>query len=176
MGKSLWVVALVFLALGCKSFDEPKYLQAGAEAVLPFKRNLKAALTTALRESPSSAIAACRVQAPKLAAEASADGVRVGRTSKKLRNPANAPKPWMEPVLERYASEPEGREPVVVSIDRNTVGYIEPIYLQPMCVTCHGQTIAPELQTMLDELYPDDEATGYAPGDLRGVFWAELPR
>ena len=28
----------------------------------------------------------------------------------------------------------------------------------------------------IEALYPDDQATGYAAGDLRGVFWAELPR
>ena len=122
------------------------------------------------------AYAACRIEAPKLAAEASTGGVRVGRTSTKLRNPANAPKPWMVPVLERYEADPKAREPALVEVDSNTVGYIEPIYLQPVCVTCHGDGIAPELQETLARLYPEDQATGYAPGDLRGVFWVELPR
>jgi hypothetical protein len=56
------------------------------------------------------------------------------------------------------------------------VGYVEPIYVQPLCVTCHGATLAPDLQAKIDELYPNDQATGYAAGDLRGVFWAELAR
>jgi hypothetical protein len=64
----------------------------------------------------------------------------------------------------------------VVAIDKNTVGYAEPIYMQPLCVTCHGANLAPDLQKKLDELYPTDQATGYAAGDLRGIFWAELPR
>jgi len=64
----------------------------------------------------------------------------------------------------------------VVIIDEQTVGYVEPIFMQPLCVTCHGQTIAPELAAKLGELYPNDQATGYVAGDLRGVFWAELAR
>lgn len=170
------VFSVLLLVAGCKKLDEQKYREAGAEAVLPFKQGMKAALMAGLQEGPSSAIAACRVEAPKLAAEASTDGIRVGRTSTKLRNPANAPKPWMVPVLERYEANPTEREPAVVKVDRKTVGYVEPIYVQPLCVTCHGETIAPELQATIDDLYPDDQATGYAPGDLRGVFWVELPR
>ena len=169
-------IAVASVAFGCKSFDEQKTLDAGADAVLPFKRGMKAALMAGLREGPSSAIAACRVEAPKLAAEASTGGARVGRTSTKLRNPANAPKPWMLPILDRYARGAPERVPAAVVIDADTVGYVEPIYLQPLCVSCHGTAIDPELQSVLDELYPDDQATGYAPGDWRGVFWAELPR
>jgi hypothetical protein len=170
------LLAALICIVGCKKFDEGKYKEAGAAAVLPFKRGMKAALTAGLREGPSSAVAACRVEAPKLAEAASTGGVRVGRTSTKLRNPSNAPKPWMVPILERYESAPEEREPTAVPIDAKTVGYVEPIYVQPLCVTCHGQAIDPQLQKTLDDLYPDDQAKGYAPGDLRGVFWAELPR
>ena len=82
----------------------------------------------------------------------------------------------MQPFLEVYENDPERREPGVVLIDKNTVGYVEPIFMQPLCVTCHGAELAPDLQARLEELYPEDQATGYSAGDLRGVFWAELPR
>ena len=35
-----------------------------------------------------------------------------------------------------------------------------------------GKAVAEAVRTR----YPADRATGYAVGDLRGVFWAELPR
>ena len=44
-----------------------------------------------------------------------------------------------------------------------------------LCVTCHGESLAPDVQERLAERYPTDRATGYRVGDLRGVFWAELP-
>ncbi|MFA9471730.1 MAG: DUF3365 domain-containing protein, partial [Deltaproteobacteria bacterium] len=94
----------------------------------------------------------------------------------RLRNPSNAPKPWMQPFLQVYETDPERREPGVVLIDDKTVGYVEPIFLQPLCVTCHGAELAPDLKAKLGELYPEDQATGYAAGDFRGVFWVELPR
>lgn len=166
------------LLLACKrgSVDEAKYALAGSEAVLPLKKGLKQALVKGLENGPMEAISACRVQAPELAATLNAGPTKVGRSSLKLRNPENAAKAWMEPLLQAYESDPENREPKVVLIDEHTVGYVEPIYLQPLCVTCHGPALAPDLQAKLKELYPSDEATGYAAGDLRGVFWAELPR
>jgi hypothetical protein len=170
------VAAIIVAVVGCKKLDERRYLEEGAAAILPFKRGMKTALMAGLQEGPNKAIAACSVEAPKLAAEASTGGIQVGRTSTKLRNPSNAPKPWMEPLLKRYAEDEKAREPVVVAVDDKTIGYMEPIYVQPMCVTCHGEAIPPDIQAALDELYPNDQAKGYAPGDLRGAFWAELPR
>ncbi|MGB3052457.1 MAG: DUF3365 domain-containing protein [Polyangiales bacterium] len=156
--------------------NEAKWKAAGAEAVLPFKQSLKGALVSGLEGGPVAAISACRVEAPNLAAQASLGGVKVGRASGKLRNPSNAAKPWMQPILDVYETDPERREPAVVAIDKDTVGYVEPIFMQPLCVACHGATLAPDLETKLGELYPTDQATGYAAGDFRGIFWAELPR
>lgn len=178
MTRALVFLLAVTALTACKrsKIDEAEYKDAGGAAIQPFKKNLKSALLAGLEEGPVNAISVCQMKAPELAAAASTSDVQVGRTSKKLRNPANAPKPWMKPLLDRYHQDPESREPVVVVVDENTVGYVEPIYLQPICVTCHGENLAPDLQAKLDELYPNDEATGYAAGDLRGVFWAELAR
>jgi hypothetical protein len=178
MLRVLLILSLVSVLPACKrsKINEAKYEAAGAEAVLPFKKSLKQALVKGLEEGPVEAISACRDEAPKLAEASSTGGIKVGRASRKLRNPGNAPKLWMEPFLQVYESDPESREPSVVLIDEKTVGYVEPIFVQPLCVTCHGAELAPDLEATLKELYPDDQATGYAPGDFRGVFWAELPR
>jgi hypothetical protein len=47
----------------------------------------------------------------------------------------------------------------------------------PMCVACHGPAdrLDPDVQAILLERYPDDQATGYEPGDLRGVVRATVP-
>jgi hypothetical protein len=172
------VLSLILVLPACKrsKIEEAKWREAGAEAVLPFKKSLKQALVAGIEEGPIEAISACRVEAPKLAEAASTGGIKVGRTSSKLRNPSNAAKLWMQPFLDVYEKDPERREPGAVLIDEKTVGYVEPIFVQPLCVTCHGAELAPDLQAKLEELYPDDQATGYVPGDFRGVFWVELPR
>ena len=42
---------------------------------------------------------------------------------------------------------------------------------------CHGprEEISEEVIAKLDEYYPEDAATGFAEGDLRGWIWVEAP-
>ena len=147
----------------------------GAALLLPFKQNLQQALLEGLAQGPEEAIAACRVRAPAIADELSRDGVRVGRASHRLRNPANAAPDWVAPVLDAYAADPSDRAPRTVPIADSRSGYVEPIVMQPLCLTCHGESLAPEVASRIRELYPADRAVGYQAGELRGVFWAEYP-
>jgi hypothetical protein len=178
MLRATLILSLILVLPACdrSKIDEAKWKEAGAEAVLPFKKSLKRALVAGLEDGPVEAVSACRLEAPKLAEAQSIGAIKVGRASQKLRNPSNAPKLWMRPFLQVYETDPERREPGVVFIDDKTVGYVEPIFMQPLCVTCHGAELPPDLRARLAELYPEDQATGYAAGDLRGVFWVELPR
>lgn len=170
-------VAASLLLSACHrdSFDEAPFRERGQAALLPFKKALKQALVRGMQKGPEQAIDACRVQAPALAAASSNEEVSVGRTSHKLRNPSNAPEPWMLPLLETYG-DPAQKEPRVVEIDEHTVGYVEPIYMQPLCVTCHGTSLAAAVQAQLRAHYPADQATGFEVGDFRGLFWAKIRR
>ena len=38
------------------------------------------------------------------------------------------------------------------------------------CLACHGSDIEPQTAAAIRALYPDDEAVGFAVGDLRGAF------
>jgi hypothetical protein len=145
----------------------------GAKLLLPFKQRLQAALAGGLAGGTTKAIDVCRVQAPKIAAALSVQGVRMGRTSHRLRNPANAPPPWAEPLLERYVDGE--RQPLTVAVGHSRMGYVEPILVQPQCLACHGSELAPEVASSLERLYPEDRATGFAAGDFRGLFWVEYP-
>jgi hypothetical protein len=149
---------------------------ARAEAALqPFKGQLFEDLTRALADGPAEAVAFCRLQAPAIAAAQSTGGVQVGRTSHRLRNPANAPAPWMEPLLAAYGSAPAGAQPRAVRLEDGRVGYVEPIYVRPLCLACHGTDVPAAVQAKLQEAYPEDQATGFAEGDFRGLFWVTLP-
>ncbi len=147
--------------------------QLPVDVLQPFKRDLMAALQAGLAEGPAAAIDACRLQAPVIAAQQQSQRIRVGRTSHRLRNPANAAPAWVAPVLTAYLAEPADAAPRTVSLADGAAGYVEPIRLQPLCATCHGRELAPDVARRIDELYPDDQATGFAVGELRGVFWVE---
>ncbi len=146
-----------------------------AERLAPFKRDLQAALKQGLAQGPRHAIEACQLRAPEIAAAHAEDGLRVGRTSHRLRNPANAPPAWTLPILDTYRADPSNRAPRTVALPGGRTGYVEPIVTQALCLSCHGSELSPELAEHLAALYPDDRATGFAEGELRGVFWMELP-
>jgi len=160
----------------CAACAQPAtdYKAQGAALLAPFKSNLKTALVQGMEAGPVEAIAACSVQAPQIAAELSVDGIVMGRSSHKLRNPENAPPQWLEPILDSFADGSANLEPVAVSVGDDRVAYVEPIMTQPLCLTCHGQSLQPEIAARIAEAYPDDKATGFEAGDLRGVFWVEF--
>lgn len=147
----------------------------GQELLAPFKHELQQALRQGLARSPVDAIAACQLQAPEIARALSRDGVRLGRTSHRLRNPANAAPDWVQPILEDYLESSSNRAPKTVPLPNGRAGYVEPILLQPLCVTCHGDALAPDVASRIEALYPEDRARGFQVGDLRGVFWIEFP-
>lgn len=171
--RYLPLLALILgVALVANAADDPT--QRGAELLKPFKQGMKTALMEGLADGPAAAIDACRIRAPEITAELSTDDVRMGRSSHRLRNPANAGPEWIEVTLERYVDDPAAREPVLVELDGDRLGYIEPIVTQPMCLTCHGTELTAPVATAIEALYPDDQATGFEAGDLRGVFWVEF--
>ena len=119
------------------------------------------------------AIDVCATKAPAIAAEvARAHDVRIGRTSWKLRQTGNLPPPWTQPLVDQRVDD----ECVVMS-EGGTIGVLTPIRVAAACLQCHGTAadLAPGVAEALERLYPDDDATGFAAGDLRGWFWVEVP-
>jgi hypothetical protein len=44
-----------------------------------------------------------------------------------------------------------------------------------VCLACHGAAITPEVAAALDAAYPEDQARGYALGDVRRAFSVSKP-
>ena len=169
---------IVLLVSGCgggeaDTASTESWLEQGAAAIRPYKVELKAALTEGMAEGPEAALEVCRVKAPHIADVVGSETLTVGRTSHKLRNPANAPRAWMKPLLEEAAAKAKA-EPRAVDLGGGRVGYVEPIYVGAPCLTCHGEVVGPALEGKIAELYPEDKARGFAEGDFRGLFWAEF--
>lgn len=146
-----------------------------AAAVASLKQELVAELTAAIAQGgPENAIEVCRVRAPQIARAASKPGLSVGRTSHKLRNPANLAPDWVAPLLAAYVAGERANEPAAVVLDGGRTGYVEPLATAPMCLACHGESIAPAVAAKLAALYPEDRATGFRAGELRGLAWVEV--
>lgn len=145
-------------------------------AVKQLRTALGKALKQALPKGLPEAIAACQLRAPAVAKAVSEAGIAVGRTSRKLRNPRNAPKAWMVPLLSEFEATPgQAAGFRTVALSHGQLGYAEPIYVKGICLVCHGKALAPDVSAAIAERYPKDAAHGYAAGELRGMFWAVVP-
>ena len=153
-------------------------------AVADLGQTLRAALKARLEQGGAvDAVDFCHAQAPAIAAAVSArHGVRVGRTALRHRSPGNAPSDWQRDVLEDFAARAAaGAAPATL---RATVRaglpagvalrHARGIPTEPVCLACHGSAIAAPVAAAIAARYPRDTATGFAAGDLRGMFWAEV--
>jgi hypothetical protein len=105
-------------------------------------------------------------------------GVKVGRTSARLRNPANAPPAWARAYVEQADGRRAADEPGAVFDLGDRVGLLRPIEVRRRCLGCHAarEELAEDTRAWLSRAYPQDRALGYALGDLRGFWWAEAPK
>lgn len=179
------VLAFLILAGTSQAFDSVA-IEKGREAARVLNRTLRAKMLSSMEEvGPSGTLAVCHYQAQALAGEVAANqGVRVRRTSLRLRNPKNAPDPYERDLLVRLEKlHREGKLPPEVFEEQVTDGkrvyrYAKPLLVESMCLTCHGrgEEIPEGVRRELEVRYPDDGATGYRAGDFRGIVSVVIPQ
>lgn len=142
-----------------------------------FVGQLKPRLQQAMQEGgPGYAIEVCASFAPKLADSLSAEsGWLVKRVSLKSRNASRAvPDAWERATLELFdQQQAAGREASQIhagAIVGSRYRYMQAQGVEPVCLVCHGETLTDEVRLTLQQYYPDDWATGYALGQVRGAI------
>jgi len=155
-------------------------LEQAKKATAEFAATLKSELVAAMQSGgPVAAIEVCNTRAMAISTELSVDkGMNLSRVSLKNRNPDNAPNDWQRNVLESFEIRKQaGEAPSALSWheiasdgDTREFRFMKAIPAGPVCLQCHGEAIAPAVAEKLAELYPQDKATGYREGDLRGAF------
>ena len=163
--------------------QEPDLNQLEQEAktiTMAFGKELKTVLQgTIMASGPVEAIKVCRTNAPAIANRlAQEKGWDVARTSHKVRNSNNAPDAWEQKVLAEWQDKISRGAPVqnmkaseIVTENGVTVyRFMSAIPTGQMCLNCHGSSIAGPVRNTIHDLYPDDQATGFKEGELRGAF------
>ena len=165
--------------------DEDMMLAEARQAISAFGSELMAKFKEAMKKGgPVKAINVCSEIAPEIASSISRDtGWMVRRVTTRTRNPLATPDDWELEELRQFeknlakgtpAPELEASRIRRESGDREYFRYMKAIVLPPPdmapCMACHGETLDPAIQAILNEQYPHDRATGYSPGDLRGAF------
>jgi hypothetical protein len=155
-------------------------IQYGDSIILSIQTAVLSELSRELADvGPAGAVRVCHMSANTVAYWIGREeGVAGGRTSARLRSPANAPQPWAAPVVARFADRrASGTEGFVVDLGTR-VGVMRPLAHRAVCSPCHGrdEQLTPSVRTELKKRYPQDRATGFKEGDLRGWLWVEVPK
>lgn len=198
-----WMVAVGALAVaggptaGCKKKapEEKKPLDTREKAAALGKKaagelmgSLGGRLKKAMQQGgPAAAIEVCAGEAQPLTAKTQAGlptGVKIKRTSLRLRNPKNAPDAEERRILGKLAKAEKSGEPLPEVVLERWNGpegagyrYYRPIRMVGLCLVCHGpaKDLAPVVRDALAKRYPGDRATGYGSGALRGIISVTIP-
>lgn len=184
-------LSMLLLLSGCAASPaiapqrEAELAARSAQLANSFQSELQAALKSALAAGgPAAAIEVCADAAPAIAERLSAEsGAQVRRTALKPRNPNAKPDAFERETMTAWRAtplDPTGkpmvRSAAVSTEDGPAYRWMRAIPTQGMCLTCHGETLEPDVAAAIAARYPDDKATGFREGQLRGALsirWAD---
>ena len=156
--------------------DEIVLKQEAIQIVKKFGGTLKPQLVKAMKEGgPVHAIEVCTSKAPAIAKQLSQEtGWNVKRVSLKARSTSAKPDMWEEKVLKDFDTQQAAGKPaaklMATSMKDGKFRLMKAQGVQAICLTCHGTNIQPEVRAALLKYYPNDQATGYKLGQVRGAF------
>jgi len=176
-------LGLMALAVNCNADPQTgsdAEIADAKTAIKQFAGALQTELKAAMKAGgPVAAIGVCNTQAMPITAQvAKQHAMQLSRVSLKNRNPANAPNDWQASVLKSFESQKSAGKDItklawsetVTVDDSQEFRFMKAIPTGEPCLKCHGTELAPDVAQALAGLYPEDHATGYSVGDIRGAF------
>jgi len=130
------------------------------------------------KSGPEGAISVCRDMSPKVASEISQQtGWKIKRVSLKARNDSRAaPDAWEKSALDDFDKRAAaGESPAQLEkgeIIGNEYRYVKALPVKTLCLSCHGPVdhLSTAVKSALAKHYPNDLATGYSVGQIRGAI------
>lgn len=181
VGTAAWHQGLSAAPQVEEGADALSYEERGRKFALGTKQALGSKLLASIQEyGPAGAVDFCHIQALPITDSMSTKyGARIKRVSDRPRNPANMANAAELAYIEALkAAKAQGEElpPLVTPIGGAVRAYYA-IETNDMCLKCHGRKdsdIAPDTWKVIADRYPNDQATGYGTGEVRGLFVVEM--
>jgi hypothetical protein len=185
MKRFLLGLSLMFFALSCVAGQEggsktDTNIMEAKSAIKQVAGGLQTELKASIQAGgPVAAIGVCNTQAMPITRQASvAHDMQVSRVSLNNRNPENGANDWQAAVLESFESQKSNGADITKLAWSETVDvdggqefrFMKAIPTGAVCLICHGTQMSPEVSEAIANLYPQDKATGYSEGDIRGAF------
>lgn len=180
--SAIVIAAAVYFFMPRQDQQQEHFVVQSSSLIKQLATSLKKELGTAIsKHGVPAAIQTCNIQAPILTAQAHADSaLRIRRTSLKWRNPANTPDAWEQSILQKFEQQLAQGTPieqltfsaVTEENGKSLRRFMRAIPTQDVCLNCHGdeKNLSPDVKSVLNNEYPDDRATGFAAGEIRGAF------
>jgi len=191
---SLFILSLSLLAIACTSkqdssqtetapVDTAAVMQEGRAIVQSTFATLSSNLSGALKEGGvSHALEFCNIEAMPLTDSLSTHyGIEIRRASHRPRNPQNRADSLELASIQAYINQLEenGELKPFVYRRQGQILFHAPIRIAgDLCLNCHGNPGADIAQgdlKVIQDLYPEDEATGFELGELRGIWSITFP-
>jgi Tfp pilus assembly protein PilP len=185
--KKIIVLSLFLLIVysGCAGNSEPELTEEIKtelrQDAKEFMETLREVLVKEMQTNGLTAAASvCSDTAQILTTNYAAENeIYIKRVSFRNRNAANYPDEFESKGLKHFEElknsgtldETTELFEIVTEGEDKIVRYMKPIFIQAPCLSCHGpgENISPEVKAILTSNYPEDKATGYQAGDLRGA-------
>jgi len=158
---------------------QQEYLKMGNEVSKLAQAELLKNVSQAMKKGgPGYAIEFCNIKAlPLMDSLSKLYNCQIKRIATKYRNPLDMPQAGKEiEQMNQYQAtfeKGESLEPIIHEFD-DRIEYYKPIMMNKgACLKCHGDSgkhITKETLKKIDELYPNDLATGFALQDFRGAW------
>ena len=185
LALSIWLATSFISCSQSKEPDEKTraaLMEKGKRISSNLSGALQAKLSSEIQENGiTEAIKYCSVNALPLTDSISkAEQVKISRISHRNRNPLNAANSEEIELIKKYVLEMEtgvALAPTVVTKNSKHTYYAPIVIAMPTCLKCHGQPgtdIDAQVMNTLNTLYPEDKATGFEMGELRGLFKIEF--
>ncbi|MDH5433135.1 MAG: DUF3365 domain-containing protein [Gammaproteobacteria bacterium] len=183
---SIAAISFIF-ALQVKATEQhadTQKLDAQAKKLIKkFGGQLKSTLTSEIKQNGLvAAIKVCKIKAPEIS-DSLSDKVTIGRTSLKYRNPDNKPDDISKITLMDFETQKQNNGNVsqiekgqfIEKDGKKVYRFMKAIETGGLCLSCHGESLTKEVAEQIKTDYPDDKATGFKLGDIRGSFVVEIP-
>lgn len=169
------LVSLLLASTNLWADNQSAHINDAKPVIKQFATALQSELKSAMKAGgPVAGIEVCNTQAPAITENSQQNGWQVSRTSLKWRNPNNAPDQWEQEQMRIFEKKlkagADAKTLWAVYEDEKEIRVLKAIPTQGVCLACHGSELAPTIEEKLNVLYPDDKATGFNLGDLRGAF------
>ncbi|WP_258100057.1 Tll0287-like domain-containing protein [Marinoscillum pacificum] len=145
-------------------------------------QTFQSALMTAIQEEGvPGAIEYCNTNAMEIVKKLEDSlNISIKRVTNKTRNPADSLTGIEKEIWEAYNYDPSQATAQLQEFSDTELIFTQPIMIgSGVCLNCHGGVgaeLTNENYEFIKTLYPNDQATGYQLGDLRGMWRLIIPK